>query len=288
MKAETLGFLRHKLQSFYPELVLASIIALLSAWVCSSHFGIIVCAKTFIDAVVSNLFLLNMSGLAGWGLNGAVWYLSSLMIAMLIVYPVLRCVKPIRPAVAAACLLAALMWLTGGDFFRAKATLAGLYIGNMRAVVELFLGAGLYEYARKIRGREALSYFRGGLTCLKAAMLVGVLVYCLHPQTAYAPLVMMALCVIIVISFALSPEYGKWVQNRYVAFLGSASLSVYLSHEFIAWRLNSECFSGMVCSQRVFLYYALALIFSALVHGGGRCIRQASTAWKQSRERKTI
>lgn len=285
---ETVGFIRHKIHSFYPELLVASLIALLSEWLCSSHLSLGMCARTIKDVVMSNLLLLNMTGLAGWGLNGAVWYLSSLVIASLIVYPVYRLVRPILPALLAACLLIGLMWLTGSEFFYAKASLAGLYIGNLRAVVELFVGGGLYECSGKLRECTVLSRIRVLFYVIKMVMLLIVLMYCLHPQIVYAPMVMLALCGIIVLSFALSTEYGNWLQNRYVAFLGTISLSVYLGHEFIAWRLNIGCFSALECPYRLFLYYFFAMVFPAIVYSGGRLIRCICRTGKESGVRNTM
>lgn len=286
---EFVGFLRHKISAFYPEMVLGSVIGLLSAWACAEQLNILTCLRNIADVVISSAMLMNMSGCAGEGFNGVVWYLSSLIFATCILYPVLRFRR--LPAIgigAALLLLWGLMAATDDNFFRAKSVFCGIYIGNLRALVELCVGAGLFECVEPLRRWGHRGMRRRMLVAAKSVFMIAFFWYCLNPRLECAPMVMLAICGLIVISFALASEYTLLLQNKYVAFLGIYSLSLYLGHEFVAWQLKSIWFSSWLPAERLTVYYLSALLFSSLVYCGGRLVRRIWAVWKKPCVCKTI
>lgn len=109
----------------------------------------------FVQSIPS-VFLIQMTGWRGAPLNHIEWYLSSMLIAILIVYPLCRLnVKVFTRYIAPVAAIALLVWmgfnfpaLTGvtrpmplfGDWF--------IYKGNVRALAEILLGTFVYSLGK--------------------------------------------------------------------------------------------------------------------------------------------
>ena len=83
--AETINFLKRKYKALCPEIFVGYAIAL--------TFIVIVANKPFVDTFIKTFFegiMFRMFGLHIQSINGAVWYISSMLLCMALLYPLLR------------------------------------------------------------------------------------------------------------------------------------------------------------------------------------------------------
>ena len=86
--AETLHFILHKIRSFLPEFLIAWWIGFVLIGVVR-QYGVLDYLKAFGNDFWE-LTLVKMSGLFTHGIDGAMWYLSAMLLGMAILYPLLR------------------------------------------------------------------------------------------------------------------------------------------------------------------------------------------------------
>ncbi len=193
------------------------------------------------DSAVPSLFLIQMTGIMGEPLNHIEWYLSAMLIAILIIYPLCRLnFKVFTRYIAPVVSVALFIWMRSeypslSGVTRQMNITADWYIykGVVRAVAEITLGTfvyslskyGLAPFVQKI-GKPA----RAALTAVEwimyaAAVLITVLT--LPYKWEYAALAV--IFVGITLSFSGLTYSGKLLDNNFSYFLGKITLPVYLS-----------------------------------------------------------
>ena len=203
----------------------------------------------FLDAI-PNLFLIQMTGVMGAPLNHIEWYLSSMLIAILIVYFLCRLhFKVVTRYIAPVASVGLLVWMCcefpsltgvtrpmyiGGDLF--------IYKGNIRAIAEILLGTFVYSLGRY--GLAPLAEKTGKpvrilLTVLEWVMYAGALVITLLTLPygwEYGALAFIFGGVLL--SFSGLTYSGEIFDNNVCYFLGKITLPVYLSQLSAIYAVN--------------------------------------------------
>ena len=240
---ETFHFLMHKIQGFLPEF--------LTAWWIGFFFIGAVRRLSFHQLLKAfeddfwELALVKMSGLFTHGIDGAMWYLSAMLLGMAVLYPLLRKKKDLMTHLVCP-LLALLLY---GYLCRAEGHprdpavwLGFAYKGLIRAAAGLCTGVVIRMAVRKMQ-REA----GNGLTRTGNALVAVIQVLCLvlvirymavQKPTRYDYFYMFLLMVLVLFSFSgfgLETLLGKSAfLHRLSGFLGKYSLSLYLGHLYFA------------------------------------------------------
>ena len=194
-----------------------------------------------LDAAVPSFFLLQMTGIMGSPLNHIEWYLSAMLIAILIVYPLCRLhFKIFTRYIAPVASVGLFVWMCceypsltgvtrpmyiGQDIF--------IYKGLIRAVAEITLGTFVYslgKYGLAPLAEKAGKPVRVVLTVVEWMMYVAAVVITLLTLPygwEYGALAV--IFVGVTLSYSGLTYSGELFDNEVSYFLGKITLPVYLS-----------------------------------------------------------
>ena len=290
--SETLHFILHKIRSFLPEFLIAWWIGFVLIGVVR-QYGVLDYLKAFGNDFWE-LTLVKMSGLFTHGIDGAMWYLSAMLLGMAILYPLLRTKRDLMTHLV--CPLLALFLY--GYLCQAEGHprdpivwLGVCYKGLVRAVAGLCTGVVICMAVRRLK-----RFFPSGLTKTGNALAIGVQLLCLlltirymakQEPSEYDYFYMFLLMLLVLLSFAgfgLESVLGNSQRLHLLsAFLGKYSLSLYLGHLYFAQHVNEllpeELYSGKI---RMTVYLAAAFVNGLLVMGLSALYRRYSRGGKPS------
>lgn len=275
--SETLHFILHKIRSFLPEFLIAWWIGFVLIGVVR-QYGVLDYLKAFGNDFWE-LTLVKMSGLFTHGIDGAMWYLSAMLLGMAILYPLLRTKRDLMTHLV--CPLLALFlygYLCQAEGHpRDPIVWLGLcYKGLVRAIAGLCTGVVICMAVRRLK-----RFSPSGLTKTGNALAIGVQLLCLilairymaeQEPSEYDYFYMFLLMLLVLISFSgfgLESVLGNSQRLHLLsAFLGKYSLSLYLGHLYFAQHVNEllpeELYSGKI---RMTVYLAAAFANGLLVMG---------------------
>lgn len=284
--SETLHFILHKIRSFLPEFLIAWWIGFILIGVVR-QYGVLDYLKAFGNDFWE-LTLVKMSGLFTHGIDGAMWYLSAMLLGMALLYPLLRTKRDLMTHLV--CPLLALFlygYLCQAEGHpRDPIVWLGLcYKGLVRAVAGLCTGVVICMAVCRIKKLAP-----AGLTKLGNALAIGTQLLCLiltirymaeQEPSEYDYFYMFLLMLLVLISFSgfgLESVLGNSQRlHRLSAFLGKYSLSLYLGHLYFAQHVNEllpeELYSGKI---RMTVYLAAAFANGLLVMGLSALYRRYS------------
>lgn len=273
------AFILRKLSTFYPELFVATIttiaIFLLSR---PLDFQLIAtAAKTMINGILP----LKMTGISisYVDFNGATWYISSMLIGLIIVYPLLVRFGTHPILFIAGVIICGFLCQYHGKLNGVYAWYGFTFEGNLRAVGELLIGATAYQ---AIQSFSQFNLSRLGLffvTSIKYCCigLVGIIA-ALH-QTWLHGFALIAGLLAIAISFSDQVSDRRIYANKICLFLGSLSLPLYLSHRAITVCADQLIPDLVVDIEwaKVVICFIYSLVLALVVQGAGKIIRQHSS-----------
>ncbi len=290
--SETLHFILHKIRSFLPEFLIAWWIGFVLIGVVR-QYGVLDYLKAFGNDFWE-LTLVKMSGLFTHGIDGAMWYLSAMLLGMAILYPLLRTKRDLMTHLV--CPLLALFlygYLCQAEGHpRDPIVWLGLcYKGFVRAVAGLCTGVVICMAVRRVK-----RFSPSGLTKTGNALAIGAQLLCLlltirymaeQEPSEYDYFYMFLLMLLVLLSFAgfgLESVLGNSQRLHLLsAFLGKYSLSLYLGHLYFAQHVNEllpeELYSGKI---RMTVYLAAAFANGLLVMGLSALYRRYSRGGKSS------
>ena len=290
--SETLHFILHKIRSFLPEFLIAWWIGFVLIGVVR-QYGVLDYLKAFGNDFWE-LTLVKMSGLFTHGIDGAMWYLSAMLLGMAILYPLLRTKRDLMAHLV--CPLLALFlygYLCQAEGHpRDPIVWLGLcYKGLVRAIAGLCTGVVICVAVCRLK-----RFSPSGLTKTGNALAIGVQLLCLlltirymaeQEPSEYDYFYMFLLMVLVLLSFAgfgLESVLGNSQRLHLLsAFLGKYSLSLYLGHLYFAQHVNEllpeELYSGKI---RMTVYLAAAFANGLLVMGLSALYRRYSRGGKSS------
>ena len=284
--SETLHFILHKIRSFLPEFLIAWWIGFVLIGVVR-QYGVLDYLKAFGNDFWE-LTLVKMSGLFTHGIDGAMWYLSAMLLGMAILYPLLRTKRDLMTHLV--CPLLALFlygYLCQAEGHpRDPIVWLGLcYKGLVRAIAGLCTGVVICMAVRRLK-----RFSPSGLTKTGNALAIGAQLLCLlltirymaeQEPSEYDYFYMFLLMLLVLLSFAgfgLESVLGNSQRLHLLsAFLGKYSLSLYLGHLYFAQHVNEllpeELYSGKI---RMTVYLAAAFANGLLVMGLSALYRRYS------------
>ena len=233
MTKEYLQFLAHKYLRILPQHIVAFVITFIIYVMAKNTIGM-----NLVSLVLNNLssfFLIQMSGLYFSNVNHVEWYISCMLIAMAILYPICRkyyfyftrYYAPLFSLLLLGYMIHTTSALTG------VSTWMGIsYKSLMRALAEIALGTTAFEISRCISASRRFYEPKNRIifTAVKYASIILVALYVLLTlPKKFEIYALMLFVIIIVISFS-GISYGtRLFQNRICCYLGDLSLPLYLA-----------------------------------------------------------
>ena len=214
---------------------------------------------------------------------GTMWYLCALFFALLLIYPFAR--KYYNAFVYSFAMffppvLVGILVKTTGDLGSITEKVFGIFsIGILRAVAMISIGLVVNELTDRVKELPTNRLNRFAFTACELFFYLALFAYCvLIPRSKfdYLAVILMALTLIVTLS-EKSCLYGK-LDNRFVMFLGKASIFLFLCHFFWVKFIGSYfCFLPAALPQNtvtsIALGFALTAGTSVVVYFGGNLLR---------------
>lgn len=269
-------FLVKRVKSFYPELAVSLFLSvgycLLMAVPPNGHLSLL--KHTFVEEVL----LLKMTGIVPHihigTANGPIWYLSSMLLATVVLY---ICNRFRRADVVLPVLSMSLFfWLlhvSGGKIGNPYNKTCGIYWGNLRALSEMGMGMCAYTAVCKLKTLNWGKRLKGFPCIIKYILFAALLGY-MFTGRPHMPLVwMLGAWLWLVIAMGGTSNESKVFSGKLPQLLGKISLPLYLSHCFYAYRWNAVMPESMPILGKVGCYLLAGCITTALVMAGAHVIR---------------
>ena len=273
---ESEKFLLKKFLSVYPMVVVSFCIYVIFS--CCIQEQSILGLMVFVIRRLPNLFLMEQTGVFLSTMNGT-WYLSSMLIAMAILFPLgikhYRFMRRIGYGLIA--LLVAGYMMQFAKNLSGPTTIIGdfTFRGNLRAVSEIALGAVCFEGASQLRKYQYTKLGRlllGALEAAAYAVSIGYMVF--HEKSKYDFYILLLLAVGVTLTFSGCNYNFKIWDKRIFAFLGKASLYIYLGHITFARDLTFLIGEGVSNRMAMVIFIALGLSNAALLWAISEIIRK--------------
>lgn len=266
---ETLCFLWKKAKSVYPDLLIGWIIALVFTTIAKKKtvFGM---AELALDSFFE-LILLKMSGLHSTSLNGVTWYISSMLLCMAILYPLLRKYPDLMNHIGLPLVALCSLGYLSGKYGAPRDPLKWIEFtmkGNVRALGEIALGAIIYLAVKKTSKLELTKLGKTLVTLAEWSAYILLILYMYHAKATerdYFFVLVMAIAV--GLSFSHKGIDADLFDNPVCIWLGKWSLPLYLGHTFYAYHLNKIVPKSVADNQKMVIYLMLAASTSFVIWG---------------------
>lgn len=264
-----------RIKSFFPELLVSSALAC-----CFYYIAVHPDFVHFVQKVVSTMFgnacMLSMTGAFSDGLNGATWYLSTLLICSAILYTIIlrRGVSPLYFVMG---------WLLFGVLYINSKTIVcglylapfGTYLGNVQGFAEMLIGASLYPVVQALKKATVEKSVAVVFTLVKWILCISFVCYAhfanyLGRNAGFA---LCAVCGMIVLMFSEKCCDRKLYSHPLILFLGKFSLPLYLSHDFYCHYLTKLLPEDASLSMTVVVFYSLTFVTAYAVMKLGSLVR---------------
>ncbi len=216
------------------------------------------------------LLFLQRTGISEPSFMELTWFLSSMLIAAAVLYPILR-----RHYGNFTCLIAPLgsLMILGIILFNTSGLgdpyswMGIIYKCNLRALAEMSLGCTCFEIGRRCREREIPAVTRLLLSVGAVVSILFVLFYmCSNEPPETNGMVVLALAFALVVFFG---RLGYWrespiYRSRFLIYLGSLSLPMYL-FQFITRAVFRDVLDFGKVRVNLIAAYLLTIVISVIV-----------------------
>lgn len=263
---DTGRFMGRKLWGVFPWFFvtyMASFIGL----VIIERYGVRSAADTFINAL-PNLFLIQKSGVFVKDIMGVSWYIGDMLLAMLIIYPFLKKRYDVVSRIAApviSLLLVGYLCKVDGKLTDIKAWMGFTNKTLLRAIAEILLGVFIFELIRHFKEFNFKKVHRVILTFVEIASYAAVLLFSAsHINKRYEPYFLVCIAVAVGLSFSDVTYFSKIFNNKFVYFLGKASLPLYLCQSLMR-RVVGTYMTSLPYAAQVLIFIGITAVFALIL-----------------------
>lgn len=273
---ESERFLRKKFMSVYPMVAISFVIfMIISEW---QNQWPLVKLIDYIFKRTPNLFLMEQTGVYFASMNGT-WYLSSMLIAMAILFPLgikyYHFMRRIGFGLIGLIIL--------GYVMQHSSTLGGQSVmvqeitfrGNLRAISEIAMGAVAFEAAKALGKVNFTNFGHLLLGTIEVVAYAGAILYMLlHKPSDYDFLCLLLLAIAVTLTFSGCNYNPKIWDKRIFAFLGKASLYIYLGNVTFARNLTFLIGEGVSNRAAMIIFVMLGLSNAAVIWAISEILRR--------------
>lgn len=236
---DTNFFMKRKMGSLLPDLIVASVFSMICYSITLIPRGL----KYILIDVAQRIWSPLMLSAAGFGYITELWYLSAMIIVMLAFYPFLikyfdSFVRIIAPLLAIFTLGYISKGL--GSLLNPSLFVEVMHKGMIRAIGEIALGVAIYPLiqflSKQILTKKAkILITLGNLLCLSFTLIIMLK----RSNPKYDFICLLFITVSTILSFSHQGVFADKFDNRFFSWLGKLSLTLYLSHKWIALSMGN-------------------------------------------------
>lgn len=262
---DTWKFIWNKVVGFIPYVVIAYVLFLPIVYKFNGY------SISKIASSIWEVLLLGEAGIKSVAINVPIWYLSSMLLSMAIIYPLMRKFKMnyvyfIVPLVV----ILGIGFLTqqSNTVDRMRYWLGFTYYTNIRAFVELNLGILIYFIAKKIKeikftfiGRLFLTIIELG--CLSAPFLIAMFI---SNSYRYDYVLILVIAIGVCIAFSEKTLEYNLLSNNLVFFFEKLSLPLYILHSFCCKTLYFLTLNANISYvTKISIHVLISLVFALVM-----------------------
>lgn len=221
---------------------------------------------------IFNIFLIDMTGLVGYTINGPVWYISSMLLVFFVLLPIIyklddKYIYYICPIIVLFGLGYMYKTYPNLDLYRSKWHTI-LYSGTVKAFIEINIGILIYNISKKIKIvlNDKKKIYRILLCICYCLLYVFISLFFIF----YKRLGVLDYFVLILISFTLLLNFSDTlfchkIDCKFIRYLEKISLPIFINQQLF---LNYFTFLGKKFPKQFYIYLILyvscTIIFSIL------------------------
>lgn len=260
---ETYIYIWKKIKAFFPYMLVAFAISLfVKNWINPIP-------KSKIINSIYSLFFIEMGGIKLISIVPQTWYISAMLISMMILYPIIRKYKKNFTYLIAPIIVIIIGGWISQTYGNLRGTLVWtgiFYTGLLRAFFELALGAILYEVSEKIKNINFTKLGEWILTIIEILGFVSIFIITniKNASTKYDFVMLAILTVSIAIAFSEKTIFIKLSKNKFCYYLEKLSLPIYLNHGWII-EIIKRVLGYLSYMQKLGIVIVVTLIFSMII-----------------------
>ena len=260
---ETIKYVFKKIKGFAPYIFFSSLIGL----VMSNIYN-----KLSIYANISSVWdflFLNMSGIDCPFINNPTWYISAMLICMMIIYPLIRKYKHNFIYLSIPFVILGLGWMSKTyAHLRSPFLWTGfVYKGLIRGFIELLIGSIIYVLYEKFKN---IHFTKFGKIIITLIEIIGFIIpfllsYFIKDAQNYDFVILLILSVSILLAFSEKTLDFKLFQNKFVFWLEKMSLSLFVCHQPLRLFVQkSSLFTSMTYTEKLSCFVIITFIISLI------------------------
>lgn len=217
------------------------------------------------------------TGIAGFNANTAAWYISCMLLAMLILLPIfiknpeffLRVLAPLI-----TIFILGYVSKTIGNLRKPSRWMGFCYLGLLRAVAEMSLGCTCWNACQWLKTLHFKKPIRLFFSAFECACYVGILAWTYqHKGSQMDFTIVFTFAMAITITFSRHGFLSPLFDNKLVYFLGKISFPIYLGHGYWShalYRLYPSESYGQIMPK----YVLVTLITTTVIYWTSKGIRK--------------
>ncbi len=278
---ETKDFIIHKIRALMPNYVVAWLIGFVLYFIAKDHLSIIAGAKRLADTLWEVTFL-QMAGFGTVRVNGIDWYISAMLLAMFLLYPLARkytnmFMHVIAP-LAGIFILGYMYWKMGATPTGVRTEMGIAFKGMFRAVADVSLGAAIFPMVKKLKEIRFTGLGKAVLSIAELVVYILVFTFLLLAHNGkYDFVCVFLIWAGLILSMGHQGLAAGLFDNAFCMWLGRFSLSLYLSHLYWGRMLGTimdmkkakgmfAAIRGMSYGQSLAVYLGLTLATALFVY----------------------
>lgn len=230
---ETGCFMLKKIKALLPFYSLAVLASLISEFLVEER-GLVSRASGIFD-----ILFLGMSGIKTYPVVNASWYLSAMLICMIVIYPLTRKYRDkfiyiIAPIIS--ILLLGYLSRNFGNLNQYNNNFTLVYTGLIRAFAEISLGVIIYAIVEKLQQIKFTKFSQLLISALNLCLLVFILFGSTVIESSnFDYVLLLAIALLVSLTFAKVGLIAnlKIFNAKLFTFLGKLSLVIYLNHMWV-------------------------------------------------------
>lgn len=262
---DTWYFIKKKIFRLMPNYLIAYVLAFI---VYHYNASITEWNRICINAIKSlpELLLIKNSGVRFASYNGPTWYISAMILNMLVLYPLIRKFKDSFYIIALVLILFIL-----GAFFQTYGTFSDLedwngwiLKGTVRGTAGLCAGCLCYKIAMILRRKKWTTFAKSMFMLIEwECYIIAIIFCCKYASSRIDYLIFFLFMIGVTITYSNISFDKTLFQSRIFCWLGSFSFSLYLSHS--CWReFTSNIYPQQWGFTERLICYLLAAVWSGL------------------------
>ena len=269
LAGQTASFINKKIRAVLPQFPIAWIIG----FIVVVAFNKLTFTKAIWEFIEDfwELALVKMTGIYDGGLDGVMWYISSMLICMTILYPLLRKYPDMMKKIwcpLLSLMLLGMMCAIDGHPRNPSKWYGIIYKGNIRAFAELCIGIWSYDVVKKIKEIKWTQFARILFELIQTCGYIITIIYMYRKEPGkYDYFFLMILTISIMLSFAQVGILSDFFNNGLCALLGRFSTAVYFSHIYYAQNLNVILSDSVTKHEKTIIYLVCSFVTAFAVEG---------------------